>query len=85
VGRGINRDEFIASLRRRGIGAAVHYPPVYRFTYYRERFGFGPEEFPVTEDASSRIVTIPLFPRMSDEDVEVVVQAVKETAGELRR
>jgi UDP-4-amino-4,6-dideoxy-N-acetyl-beta-L-altrosamine transaminase len=85
VGRGINRDEFIASLRRRGIGAAVHYPPVYRFTYYRERFGFRPEEFPVTEDASSRIVTIPLFPRMSDEDVEVVVQAVKETAGELRR
>ncbi len=84
VERGINRDEFVASLRKKGIGAAVHYTPVYRFTYYRERFGFRPEDFPVTEDVTNRIATIPLFPRMSDEDVDRVVQAVKETVRELR-
>jgi dTDP-4-amino-4,6-dideoxygalactose transaminase len=85
VDRKINRDEFIESLRKNGIGAAVHYPPIYSFTYYRERFGLRPENFPVSEDVSSRTVTIPLFPRMSNEDVEMVVKTLKETAKELRR
>jgi len=83
VERGINRDEFVALLRKKGIGAAVHYPPVYRFTYYRERFDFRPEDFPVTEEVTSRTVTIPLFPRMKEEDVRMVIEAVKETAREL--
>jgi UDP-4-amino-4,6-dideoxy-N-acetyl-beta-L-altrosamine transaminase len=85
VDRKINRDKFIESLRKKGIGAAVHYPPIYSFTYYRERFGLRPEDFPVSEDVSSRTVTIPLFPRMSNEEVEIVVKVLKETAKKLRR
>jgi len=78
VRKGINRDEFILHLRERGIGAAVHYIPVYKFSYYREKFGFRPEDFPVAEDISERIVTLPLFPKMADEDVMRVVSTVKD-------
>lgn len=78
----INRDKFIASMRAKNVGVNVHYMPIYRFSYYRKNFGFRPKDFPVTEDVSSRIVTLPLFPKMSDENVKDVVSAVKESIEE---
>ncbi len=77
----VDRNRFIASMRAKNIGVNVHYLPIYGFSYYRENFDFKPKDFPVTEDISSRIVTLPLFPKMSDEDVEDVVSAVKESIG----
>jgi UDP-4-amino-4,6-dideoxy-N-acetyl-beta-L-altrosamine transaminase len=74
--RGIRRDDFFRSLRGRGIGVNLHYIPVYRFTYYRERFGIPPTTFPVTEEVFSKIITIPLFPRMEDSEVDKVIRAV---------
>lgn len=81
----VNREKFISAMRAKNIGVNVHYPPVYRFSYYRENFDFKPKDFPVTEDISSRIVTLPLFPRMSDEDLDYVVAGVEETIGELSK
>lgn len=80
----IDRNKFIAAMRAKNIGVNVHYIPIYSFTYYRENFDFKPKDFPVTEDISSRIVSLPMFPKMSDNDVEDVVSAVEESIGELR-
>ncbi|MFB0500165.1 MAG: UDP-4-amino-4,6-dideoxy-N-acetyl-beta-L-altrosamine transaminase [Candidatus Hadarchaeaceae archaeon] len=77
--RKIDREKFIAAMRAKNIGVSVHYCPVYRFSYYKKNFDFRPADFPVTEDVSSRIVTLPLFPKMSDKDVNDVVTAVEES------
>jgi dTDP-4-amino-4,6-dideoxygalactose transaminase len=72
------REEIFAALRAENIGVNVHYIPVYRHPYYRERFGAGPGAVcPRAESAYEEIVTLPLFPRMSPADVEDVVTAVR--------
>lgn len=77
------RTRFFAALRAEGIGANVHYIPVHLHPYYRERFGTAPGLCPVTEAAYERIVTLPLFPAMSDADVEDVIAAVRKVAAAL--
>jgi len=80
----VDRNKFIAAMRAKNVGVNVHYLPIYSFSYYRENFDFEPKDFLVTEDISSRIVTLPMFPKMSDDDVEYVVSAVKESIGGLK-
>lgn len=75
---GINRDEFFSKMRERNIGVNVHYVPIYRFSYYQEHFDFNPKDFPVTEEVFSRIVTLPLFPKMEDEEVTYVINTTRE-------
>ena len=79
--RKVDRNKFIAAMRAKNVGVNVHYLPIYRFSYYRENFDFKPKDFPVTENVSSRIVTLPMFPKMSDDDVGDVVSAVEESIG----
>lgn len=83
--RKVDRDKFITAMRRKNVGVSVHYPPIYRFSYYQENFDFKPEDFPVTEDVSSRIITLPLFPKMLDEDIKYVVSAVEQSITELTK
>ena len=71
------RSDFMARMKELGIGCGVHYPPIHLFQLYRER-GFGEGMFPVAESVGRRIVTLPLFPRMTEADVERVVAAVRE-------
>lgn len=71
------RKEIFAALRAEGIGVNVHYIPVHLHPYYREHFGTGPGLCPVAEDAYERILTLPVWPGMSDEDVGDVIQAVR--------
>jgi dTDP-4-amino-4,6-dideoxygalactose transaminase len=74
---GISRDRFRQALHEHGIGTSVHYLPVHYHPYYRERFGFQKGDYPVAEAAFERIVSLPLFPAMSDSDVDRVVSAVE--------
>ena len=74
---GINRDEFFSKMRERNIGVNLHYIPIYRFSYYQEHFNFNPGDFPVTEEVFSKIVTLPLFPEMENDDVLTVINTVK--------
>lgn len=76
--KSIDRDRFFSEMRKKEIGVNVHYIPLYRFTYYKENFDFRKEDFPVTEDVFSRIITLPLFPQMNGEDGKRVVSTVKE-------
>lgn len=78
LGWGINRDKFFDSMKAKGIGVNVHYIPAYKFTYYKQ-FGINPKDFPNTEEVYSRIITLPIFAGMSDEDCERVIAAVKES------
>ena len=71
----LDRDRVFARLRAEGIGANVHYAPVYLHSYYRAR-GYAPGLAPVAEDASRRILTLPMFPAMTAADVERVTEAL---------
>jgi len=73
---GTDRGAFVAAMKERGIGVGVHYPALHLFSLYR-KLGFAPGDFPVAEDIGRRTVTLPLFPAMTDDDVERVVEAVK--------
>ena len=72
----VDRARVFAALRAEGIGVNVHYIPVHLHPFYRERFATGPGLCPVAEAAYERLITLPIFPRMSDKDVDDVVAAV---------
>lgn len=70
------RAEVFAALRAEGIGVNVHYIPVHLHPFYRERFGTEPGLCPVAEAAYERLISLPMFPAMTDDDVESVIEAV---------
>ena len=72
----ISRDEMIEELRERNIGTSVHFIPVHTFTYYREKYGYVPGDFPVAWRESERLISLPLHPGLSDGDLGDVVGAV---------
>lgn len=72
----VNRAEFMQEMLDLGIGLGYHYRAIHLFTLYRER-GFTDGMFPIAERVGKQIVTLPLFPTMSENDVERVVSAVK--------
>jgi len=80
----IDRAEFIAELSRHQIGSSVHFIPVHVHPYYRDKFGFRPENFPVAWESYQRLVSLPLHPALSDRDVEDVVEAVADVVEKHR-
>ena len=81
----VDRDEFFKYMRSANIGVNLHYIPVYRHSYYVENFGFDAEGFPVTEDVFKRIITLPMFPRMSEQQVEYVVTSISQAIKHLKK
>jgi dTDP-4-amino-4,6-dideoxygalactose transaminase len=75
---GITRDEFMQRLYQLNIGTGVHYVGVHLHAYYRERFGYRPEDFPNATWISERTVSIPLSPKLTNRDVEDVIEAIRE-------
>jgi perosamine synthetase len=80
-----DRAQVFRALRAENIGVNVHYIPVHLHPYYRERFGYQGGEFPVAEDAYARLISLPMFHGMSDQDVEDVIHAVRKVVGSYRR
>lgn len=72
-----NRQVFMQTMRSLGVQTSIHYPPIHTFTYYLQRSAS--LSLPVTEAAAARQVTLPLYPKMTDADVEIVLSAVKES------
>jgi dTDP-4-amino-4,6-dideoxygalactose transaminase len=72
----LSRDEFIEELRARHIGTSVHFIPVHLHSYYREKYSFRPSDFPVSFREYQRLISLPLNTRLSDADVEDVIEAV---------
>ncbi len=72
-----DRGKIFRGLRAENIGVNVHYIPVHLHPYYRDRFGERAGEYPIAEDAYERLISLPMFHGMSDEDVEDVITAVR--------
>jgi len=75
------RAQIFRALRAENIGVNVHYIPVHLHPYYRERFGYKGGEFPVAEAAYSRLISLPMFPAMSDRDADDVIEAVRKVVS----
>ncbi len=78
---GVGRDRFIEKLFDAGIGCSVHYIPLHLHPYWRERYALRPEQFPQSQAAYERLVSLPIYTRMSDADVQRVVDAVRGSLG----
>jgi dTDP-4-amino-4,6-dideoxygalactose transaminase len=74
----IDRNTFIEELKVRDIGTSVHYLPVHMHPFYRDKYGYKPEDCPVAADAFSRMLTLPLHPGLADQDVQDVIEAVRD-------
>ena len=81
----IDRDEFIREMTRRKIGVSVHFIPLHTQPYYRDRYGYQPGDFPNALGAFQRMLSLPIYAKMTDEDVEDVIAAVADIVETHRR
>lgn len=81
----ISRGQFIEELRARRIGSSVHFIPLHIHPYYREKYGYEPEDFPTAYAQYQRVVSLPIYSKMTDADVEDVVDAVVDIVNSSRR
>ncbi len=75
---GVARDDLLDGLTERNIGAGVHYLSIPEHPYYREHFGWRPQDYPVAERIGRQTVSLPLSPALEDRDVDDVIAAVRE-------
>jgi dTDP-4-amino-4,6-dideoxygalactose transaminase len=74
----MDRDAFMQGMKERNIGTGLHYRAVHLYPYYRDQYGFKRGDFPNAETISDRIVSLPLFPAMTDADQDRVIAAMKD-------
>jgi dTDP-4-amino-4,6-dideoxygalactose transaminase len=74
----LSRDECIEELQRKRIGASVHFIALHMMTYYRERYGLKPDDFPAALESSRAAISLPLSASLTDDDVDRVIGAVTE-------
>jgi dTDP-4-amino-4,6-dideoxygalactose transaminase len=79
----IDRDRFLEGLRAENIGISVHFIPVHRHTAYRDRWA--PGSFPVADAAYETLLSLPLYPAMTDADADSVIEALRKLAVHYRR
>ena len=75
-----NRDEVLWKLQEKDIGVAVNYRPIHLLTYYKE-MGYKRGDFPIAEEIGNKTVTLPLYPKLKDEEVEHVIKSISEVVG----
>ena len=74
----IDRDGFLDAIQSTGIGVALHYVALHLQPYYVKNFNTKPQDFPIASNYSERVITLPLYPKMSSADVERVIGTVKD-------
>ncbi len=72
----LSRDEFIQALKAENIGSGIHFRAVHLHPYYRRTYGFKPGKLPIAEDVSQRILSLPLYPAMTERDISQVIDTV---------
>jgi dTDP-4-amino-4,6-dideoxygalactose transaminase len=80
-----NRDQIMSALKEAGIGVSVHFRALHLMTYYAKNFGYKPGDFPMAEYASDRLISLPLYPKMTEESVRFVIGRVKDVIRRFRR
>ncbi len=81
----IDRKQFIEKLKSRNIGTSVHFIPLHLHPYYRETYGYKPEDCPVAYREYQREVSLPIYSKMSDQDLQDVIEAVMDITDKHRR
>ena len=81
----IDRDQFIEELTNRNIGTSVHFIPIHLHPYYRDKYAFTPQSYPIAYSNYRRMISLPLNVRLSDADVADVIEAVRDVVSEFRR
>ena len=77
----VSRNQFIELMAGRGIGTSVHYKPLHQMTYYRERYGLRPEDYPNAERIWKGCVSLPIYPSLSDEELDYICTSITEILG----
>jgi dTDP-4-amino-4,6-dideoxygalactose transaminase len=81
----ITRNEFIDALKEKNIGTSVHFIPLHMHPYYRNTFGYQPQDFPNASGVFERIISLPIYPKMTESDVRNVITAVRDIVKKYRR
>jgi len=81
----IGRNKFIEELKDRDIGTSVHFVPLHRHPFYRDKFGVNPKDFPVAELVYESIISLPIYPDLTIEQADYVAENVIEIARKARR
>lgn len=76
------RDAILHGLQEKGVGVAVNYRAIHLLDYYRKRFGYKRGMFPIAESIGDRTISLPLYPQLTDNEVEYIVDSVKEVINE---
>ena len=74
---GINRDAFMIALKRAGVGCSVHWRPLHLHPYYQKTFGWRAQDFPIASAQWKRLISLPIFPGMLEDEIEYVINTVK--------
>lgn len=83
--KNINRDKFITYLHKDGVMASVHFdPPVHLQAYYKRCFGYKKRDLPITEVASSSVVTLPMYPQLKKRELDKIILSVERAIGEAK-
>jgi dTDP-4-amino-4,6-dideoxygalactose transaminase len=77
----ISRKKFFNVMQEENIGVQVHYVPLHHHPFFQKKYGYEKGDFPETEEVYSQIVTLPMYPDMSDSDVEDVIEAVRKISN----
>jgi dTDP-4-amino-4,6-dideoxygalactose transaminase len=72
----IDRDAFIEELRSRGIGTSVHFIPLHLHPFYQRSYGYAPGDFPKAEKEFDRYLSLPIYPGMTDANIQQVIDSV---------
>jgi dTDP-4-amino-4,6-dideoxygalactose transaminase len=81
----INRSQFIDQLKEAGIATSVHYTPLHMHPYYREKYGYKPEDLPCMAAVYPQIITLPLYPDLTDDDIQYVCRTIRDLVGQHRK
>ncbi len=77
----VDRDRFIELMAEESIGTSVHFIPLHLHPYWRDRYNYQPEDFPIAFDVFNRAMSLPIYPKMTDLEVERVILAVKKVCA----
>ena len=80
-----NRAQIIEELKNKNVGVGVHFMPVHQHLYYSETFNLDDKNYPVASAAFPRLMSLPIYPGMSDESVEKVINILTEILNKYRR
>ena len=72
----VGRNEMIDLLKKQGIGTSVHFIPLHLHPYYRDNYGYLPNDFPVASSVFERIISLPIYPKMTEVDIQNVIEVV---------